>query len=58
MSTHNIGFFEELTKIIFQLLSNIIKYPPSLFFWRERHDYSDNEDPDQTAQKCRSENLK
>ena len=23
MSTHNIGFYEELTKTIFQLLSNI-----------------------------------
>ena len=26
MSTHNIGFYEDLTKIIFQLSSNIIKY--------------------------------
>ena len=26
MGTHNIGFYEELTKIIFQLPSNIIKY--------------------------------
>ena len=26
MSTHNIGFHEDLIKIIFQLLSNIIKY--------------------------------
>ena len=25
MSTHNIGFYEELTKIIFELSSNIIK---------------------------------
>ena len=25
MSTHNIGFYEDLTKIIFQLSSNIIK---------------------------------
>ena len=28
MSTHNICFNEELTKIIFQLSSNIIKYTP------------------------------
>ena len=26
MSTHNIGFYEDLTRIIFQLSSNIIKY--------------------------------
>ena len=26
MSTHNIGFYEDLTKIIFDLSSNIIKY--------------------------------
>ena len=25
MSTHNIGFYEEMAKIIFQLSSNIIK---------------------------------
>ena len=30
MSTYNIGFYEDLTKIIFQL-SNIIKYAPYLF---------------------------
>ena len=33
MSTHNIGFYEDLTKIIFQLSSNIIKYALYLFFW-------------------------
>ena len=32
MSTCNIGFNEDLTKIIFQLSSNIIKYAPYLFF--------------------------
>ena len=32
MSTNNIGFYEDLTKIIFQLSSNIIKYAPYLFF--------------------------
>ena len=32
MSTHSIGFDEELTKIIFQLSSNIIKYAPYQFF--------------------------
>ena len=26
MSNHNIGFYEEMAKIIFQLSSNIIKY--------------------------------
>ena len=31
MSTHNIGFYEELTKIIFELSSNIIKYAPYFF---------------------------
>ena len=31
MSTHNIGFYEDLTKIIFELSSNIIKYAPYLF---------------------------
>ena len=33
MSPHNIGFYEDLTKIIFQLSSNIIKYAPHLFFF-------------------------
>ena len=32
MSTHNIGFYEEISKIIPEL-SNIIKYAPYLFFW-------------------------
>ena len=36
MSTHNIGFYEDLTKIIFQLSSNIIKYAPYLFFHLEQ----------------------
>ena len=31
MSTHNIGFYEVLTKIIFELSSNIIKYSPYFF---------------------------
>ena len=31
MSTQNIGFYEDLTKIIFELSSNIIKYAPSVF---------------------------
>ena len=31
MSTHNIGFNEDLTKIIFELSSNIIKYAPYFF---------------------------
>ena len=38
MSTYNIGFYEGLTKIIFQVLSNIIKYTPYLFFWVIRTD--------------------
>ena len=33
MSTHNIGFYEDLTKIIFELSSNIIKYAPYFFCW-------------------------
>ena len=31
MSTHNIGFYEEISKIIPELSSNI-KYAPDLFF--------------------------
>ena len=31
MSTHNIGFYEDLTKIIFELSSNIMKYAPYFF---------------------------
>ena len=31
MSTHDIGFYEDLTKIIFELSSNIIKYAPYFF---------------------------
>ena len=31
MSTHNIGFYEDLTKIIFELSSNIINYAPYFF---------------------------
>ena len=31
MSTRNIGFYEDLTKIIFELSSNIIKYAPYFF---------------------------
>ena len=31
MSPHNIGFNKDLTKIIFELSSNIIKYPPYFF---------------------------
>ena len=36
MSTHNIGFYEDLTQIIFELSSNIIKYAP-YFFCCEYH---------------------
>ena len=31
MSTHNIGFYVDLTKIIFELSSNVIKYTPYFF---------------------------
>ena len=31
MSTHNKGFYEDLTKIISELSSNIIKYAPYFF---------------------------
>ena len=34
MSTHNIGFYEDLTKIIFELSSNIIKYALYFFCWQ------------------------
>ena len=34
MSTHNIGFYADLTKIIFELSSNIIKYAPYFFCWK------------------------
>ena len=33
MSTHNIGLYEDLTKIIFKLSSSIIKYAPYFFYW-------------------------
>ena len=33
MSTHNIGFYEEISKIITYLSSNIIKYAPYFFCW-------------------------
>ena len=32
MSTHNIGFYEEVSKLISELSLNIIKYAPYLFF--------------------------
>ena len=32
MNTNNMGFYEDLTQIIFQLSSNIIKYAHYLFF--------------------------
>ena len=33
MRIHNICFYEDLTKIIFELSSNIIKYAPYFFCW-------------------------
>ena len=36
MSTHNISFYEDMTKIIFELSSNIIKYAPYFFRWTAR----------------------
>ena len=33
MSTHNIGFYEEISKIITSLSSNILKYAPYFFSW-------------------------
>ena len=35
MSTHNIGFYEEISKIITILSSNIIKYTPYFFCWAD-----------------------
>ena len=40
MSTHNIGFYEDLTKIIFELSSNIIKYAPYFFCCHDDDDLS------------------
>ena len=34
MSTHTIGYYEDLTKIIFELSSNIIKYAPYFFCFK------------------------
>ena len=34
MSTHNIGFYEDLTKKFFELSSNFIKYAPYFFCWK------------------------
>ena len=34
MSTHNIGFNEDLTKNIFELSSTIIKYAPYFVCWQ------------------------
>ena len=36
MSTHNIVFYEDLTKLIFELSSNFIKYAPYFFCWSYR----------------------
>ena len=36
MSTHNIGFYEEISKIIPELSSNIIKY--ALYLWEQYKD--------------------
>ena len=36
MSTHNIGFYEDLKKNIFELSSNIIKYAPYFFCWSDK----------------------
>ena len=33
MSTHNIGFYEDVTKIVFELSSNFIIYAPYFFCW-------------------------
>ena len=42
MSTHNIGFYEDLTKIIFELSSNVIKYAPYFSLRKHAHAiYSD-----------------
>ena len=43
MSTHNIGHYEDLTKIIFELSSNIIKYAPYFFFWIPYHTVHKNQ---------------
>ena len=44
MSTHNIGFYEDLTKIIFELSSNIIKYAPYFAILMSTHNIGFYED--------------
>ena len=39
MSTHDIDFYEDLTKIIFELSSNIIKYAPYFFCFVTLYNY-------------------
>ena len=46
MSTHNIGFYEDLTKIIFELSSNIIKYAPYFYCWGNHGSNLSNLDSD------------
>ena len=57
MSTLNIGFYEEISKIIFELSSNIIKYAPYSFCWfyheilppKDADGVPNHKDPAQTA---------
>ena len=37
VGAHNIGFYEDLTKILFELSSNIIKYAPYFFCWAYKY---------------------
>ena len=41
MSTHNIGFYEDLTKIIFELSSNthLISSADLCFVWKNKQNY-------------------
>ena len=37
MSTHSIGFYEEISKIISELSLSTMKYAPYLLYWRGAH---------------------
>ena len=50
MSTHNIGFYEEISKIITYLSSNIIKYAP-YFFYCQRVRFENGKIPEQQQNK-------
>ena len=52
MSTHNIGFYADSTKIIFQLSSNFIKCAPYLFFCIFQHSDMNDEMRTEAMELC------